>query len=149
MGNFDNITISQPLLLNYYQMNATQYQYIFGSGEIHVSEALSNVNVNLTTLQEEIENLIVVFGTEDILSNHNVCQDNETLIHMLTIENCVGTRCFTYQRNETEICAFGCYDDISIGKSYCIPSLLERYWWIILIIIGLVIVVSVVLFLGK
>lgn len=139
-GYFDNITVSQPTVLNYYQMNDTTYQYIFGSGEIHVSEPLSNLNTNVSLAVQEILDYIVSYGSQHLVSNHNICQDNTTLLKILTYENCIGSSCFTYQRNETVSCPRGCYEEAS-GEAYCIPS--EFNIWI-LILAGIIVAVLIV-----
>ena len=133
---FDNITISEPEFLGYYEVNGTEYQYVFGSGEIHVSEPLSDLNTNV----QEILNYIVSYGSQHLVSNHDSCLDNTTLLKVLTYENCIGSSCFTYQRNETVSCPRGCYEEAS-GEAYCVPS--EFNIWI-LILAGIIVAVLIV-----
>ena len=117
-------------------VNVTEYQIVMSSGEIHVSEPLTNI-------QTAIDN-IIAFGSQTLESNHNICQDNDTLIRVLTYEHCLGARCFTYQRNETVECPRGCYEEAT-GEAYCIPSEISILFWIILAIVGAIIVISIVL----
>jgi hypothetical protein len=94
---------------------------------------------------DRVLNYIVAFSPQNLQSNHNVCLDNMTLVRMLTYENCIGSDCFTYQKNETEACAFGCYEDANF-KAQCIPSPLERYLWLIGLFLFALIVLGAVLY---
>ena len=143
--NIDNVTILSPQLLGYYQVNGTAYQYIFGSGEIHVSAPLSNLNTNVSYSIDRVLSYIVAFSPQNLLSNHNICLNNNTLLHMLTYQNCIGSDCFTYQKNETETCTFGCYEDANF-KAQCIPSPFERYLWLIGLFLFALVVLGAVLY---
>jgi hypothetical protein len=116
-------------------INETQYQVVMSSGEIHVSESLTNIQTAI--------DYIVTYGSLNLKANHNVCIDNTTLLHMLTYESCIGSRCFTYQKNETEICDFGCYTDTN-WVSGCVPAPFFRYLWIIIIVIIIIIVFVII-----
>jgi hypothetical protein len=142
--NIDNITVWSPQLLGYYTINGTEYQQVMSSGEIHVSQPLSNLNTNMSLATQEILDYIIAFSPQSLKDNHNVCIDNTTLLHILTYESCIGSRCFTYQKNETEICDFGCYTDTN-WVSGCVPAPFFRYLWIIIIVI-IIIVVFVIIY---
>ena len=142
-GYFDNISIKVPEFLGYYEVNGTEYQYIFGSGEIHVSDPLSNLaEINISYSLDKLFNMLMVFGTQDLVANHNSCLDNNTLLHTLTYENCLGSECFTYQRNETQPCAYGCYEEDGVG--YCVQDPMWRYVILVAVIFGIVILAVIV-----
>ncbi|MHA3965121.1 MAG: hypothetical protein AM325_016460, partial [Candidatus Thorarchaeota archaeon SMTZ1-45] len=121
------------------EVNETEYVIVMSSGEIHVSQPLTNIQI-------AIDN-IIAFGSQELESNHNYCQDNDTLIRVLTYEHCLGARCFTYQRNETIDCPRGCYEEFE-GEAYCIPSEFNVWLWVIAFLIAMVVLIAVVLLKG-
>ena len=142
-GYFDNITVSEPTILNYYEVNGTEYQYVFGSGEIHVSEALTNVNTNITNEFNDLLKYFIFKEARNLKSNHDYCSDNTTLVKILTYEESVLGDLYTYQRNETVFCDYGCFKYFNTAESqgYCAPSTISK--WIP--IIGIVLFVFIML----
>jgi len=131
---FDNISIISNEFLGYYEDNATEYQYVFGSGEIHVSDYAN-----------EIQNYIVALSPKELRSNHDYCLDNTTLVKVLTYENLIGDDVFTTQRNETIQCEYGCfkYFNTSESQGYCSPTPIEKYVPLVAIIVFVFLVLVV------
>ena len=136
LGSFDNITISSPQLYGYYEINDTEYQYIFGSGEIHVSSGLSNDI-------QDLWNYLIVQDSNNFVSNHDFCFNNNTLIKVLTYETLINGDLISVQQNQTFPCEFGCFKYFNTAESqgYCAPDPFPRY---LIYIIAIVIVLGLV-----
>jgi len=109
---------------NYYYSEQEQYQEIRGGGDIHV-----------TNLPEKIWEYFATMPEPRLVSNHDVCADNMTLVKELRYEICIDNKCRIITRNETIPCDYGCYNN------RCLPDPATKYLYGIIIsgVIGLII----------
>lgn len=116
---------------NYYNssfmINTLDYDYpldfvVGGSSEVLVSDLPFETYVEFATLPEPV-----------LESNHDFCIDNNTLGKTLTWELCVAGRCDNVSRNETIICDYGCYGNMTAGQ--CNPRPVDRVMILILLFI--------------
>ncbi len=110
------------------EYNETDFQFVRGSGELHVTDLPFETYLKFATLPEPI-----------LVSNHNYCVDNSTLIRTLTWEVCVGNKCKNVQRNETVVCSYGCYGNLTFGQ--CNPEPFDKTLFLILVFLAVVVVV--------
>jgi len=102
---------------------------ILGGGEVHVHEPDT----------QELIKYILTSGDFHLVSNHDYCLDNSTLVKELTYQYCLDGDCFNITRLQTINCTYGC--DPNNNKCYPSP------WQQFLIVVGLFVVMMVVLWL--
>jgi len=109
---------------NYFFVEHEEYQEIRGCGEIHVTDLFRRMWEYFATMPEP-----------KLISNHDVCADNQTLVKELTYKICIDNKCRTITRNETIPCDYGC------ANNRCLPDPATKYLYGIIIagVIGLII----------
>lgn len=96
-----------------------------GGGEVHVYDPSI-----IFRLEDSVE--------ERLVYNHDYCIDNTTLRKELLITKCVQNICWNITRYEDTVCTYGCYE----GR--CVPSPLERYFWVVLILVGILVLFFII-----
>lgn len=113
---FDEIYIS-IYKTNYTEVLGYEYQTIRGSGEIHVIDPISTI-INDTSLLDEILWNFQFDRDANLVSNHDYCIDNQTLMKTLTYEYCLGSDCRLIQKNQTIPCEFGCENNACVQPNF-------------------------------
>jgi len=106
---------------------------IIGGGEVHVHEP------ELTANTEEFVKYLLSVGSLQLISNHDYCMDNQTLVKELTYQYCIDSKCFNTTRIEYVNCTYGC----DLNTNSCYPSPAQQF----LILFGLFVIFMVVLWL--
>jgi len=133
-----NILDIDYLSIGLVQVVSQTIENIRGGGEVHIHNATTFSKV---IMNESGEDLFWIFEkqkdliTETILSNHDYCWDNQTLAKSLTIQKCIGDKCYNYTKLELVHCEYGCSND------RCNPSPITSY----AIVIGIIIAIFIAL----
>ena len=111
------------LHMSMYVMKQTPLDILRGSGELHVSPKFS----------ENVYDTFWLLGNpnEQLISNHDYCYDNTTLIKEITTQKCIDSICKTFTENRNITCDYGCQNN---------ECLSHPFWsWIIVLIIIIII----------
>lgn len=123
----DDCFIDDIIFYYVVDFNVTEYQFVRGSGELHVSDIPYETYMTFSTMPEPI-----------LESNHDYCIDNTTLGKTLIWEVCIDNKCDNVARNETITCNYGCYNDA------CNPEPIDKFIMMLIFLFVVVIVIVVI-----
>ncbi len=115
---------NSSVIINTIDYNETLDFQVGGSSELHISQGI----YERFWLEEP-----------DLISNHDWCHDNTTLIKEITKQKCLDSACWDYLEYKNVTCPHGCVNTTAISGE-CRPSPVTGA----LIILGIIIIMAII-----
>jgi hypothetical protein len=115
----NNTSVSPEIDSWFVKWNMPALEEIRGSGEMHISDVISNTAIDSISddvIIKMLQNARIL--NERVVNFHNsqYCIDNSTLQHNITYNYCVGSNCKLMQDIMDEACSFGCDSELQECK---------------------------------